>query len=196
MSVLVFGAAVINWPPLLEASGPPSSHQLPEIKPVALRRLQPRRESRRLKSPCHSLTAPLTNTDTQWGVALSDPFHIAVNEDEQGPEEHGDDSGPDEDYNLHVGLVAWTLTEKNKESWFSIHMWSSETTLSFHTSSVISLMACLLTTCRGCCITNYWHYCSFLPNSYVKSLGCISMAKTHWKGSAIHQKTTSFQQTY
>lgn len=47
-------------------------------------------------------------------MAPSDPFHVAKDEDEQGPEEHSDDSGPDEDYDLHVGLVAWALTHKKK----------------------------------------------------------------------------------
>lgn len=38
-------------------------------------------------------------------TVISDPFHVAENEDEQGPEENSDDSGPDENYNLHIGLV-------------------------------------------------------------------------------------------
>jgi len=43
-----------------------------------------------------------------------DPFHIAEDEDEQGPEENGNDSSPDENYYLHVGLLNWTLTQRRK----------------------------------------------------------------------------------
>lgn len=46
-----------------------------------------------------------TNTDKQQKVAPSDPLHIAEDEDEQSPEENSKDSSPDEDYNLHIGLV-------------------------------------------------------------------------------------------
>lgn len=46
-----------------------------------------------------------TNRQTHTGGKASDPLHIAEDEDEQGPEEHSDDSGPDEDYDLHVGLI-------------------------------------------------------------------------------------------
>lgn len=49
-------------------------------------------------------------------MAPSDPLHIAEDENEQGPEENGDDSSPDENYNLHVGPVTWPLSERKKES--------------------------------------------------------------------------------
>lgn len=47
-------------------------------------------------------------------MAPSDPLHIAEDENEQGPEENGDDSSPDENYNLHVGPVTWSLSERKK----------------------------------------------------------------------------------
>lgn len=64
----------------------------------------------------HSPSVSLTNTDTQRNVAHSDPFHVAENEDEQGPEENSYDSSPDENHNLHAGLVAWTLAERQIET--------------------------------------------------------------------------------
>lgn len=47
-------------------------------------------------------------------MAPSDPLHIAEDENEQGPEENGDDSSPDKNYNLHVGPVTWSLSERKK----------------------------------------------------------------------------------
>ena len=66
-----------------------------------------------------------TNSGTQCNAMPSDPFRVAENEDEQGPEENSDDSSTDEDYNLHIGLIARTWTEKQKErqkSCFEIQM--------------------------------------------------------------------------
>lgn len=37
---------------------------------------------------------------------MTDPLGVAEDENEQSPEENGDDSSPDEDHDLHVGLVA------------------------------------------------------------------------------------------
>lgn len=47
-------------------------------------------------------------------MAASDPFHVTEDEDEQSPEEHSDDSCPDQDYYLHIGLVAWTFSKGGK----------------------------------------------------------------------------------
>ena len=69
---------------------------------------------------CHFLSQTHGHTHTHRHAgeigALSDPLDIAEDKDEQSPEEDGDDSGPDEDYNLHIGLVVWTLIERKKES--------------------------------------------------------------------------------
>lgn len=46
--------------------------------------------------------------------ALSYPLGVAKDENEQSPEENGDDSGPDEDHDLHVGLVARASTQREK----------------------------------------------------------------------------------
>lgn len=47
---------------------------------------------------------------------LSDPFDIAEDEDEQKPEEYSDDSGPDENHDLHVGPVVWSSTHKKDKT--------------------------------------------------------------------------------
>lgn len=49
-----------------------------------------------------------------WKMAASDPFHVTEDEDEQSPEEHSDDSCPDQDNYLHIGLVAWTFSKGGK----------------------------------------------------------------------------------
>lgn len=54
-------------------------------------------------------------THTQWKVAPSDPLCVAEDQDEQSPEENSDDSRPDEDYNLYIGLVTGTLIERKKK---------------------------------------------------------------------------------
>lgn len=83
------------------------------IRQVGLERADGQVVIQRLKSLCHTPSG--SHTDWVGGRggarrtregALSDPLHVAEDEDEQSPEEDGDDSRPDEDHDLHAGLVA------------------------------------------------------------------------------------------
>lgn len=81
------------------------------IRQVVLERADGQVVIQRLKSLCHTPSG--SHTDWEGEIkrgALSDPLHVAEDEDEQSPEEDGDDSRPDEDHDLHAGLVTRALT--------------------------------------------------------------------------------------
>lgn len=75
----------------------------------------------RLKSLCHPAVTFYhgrrrgRRKKKEWKeVDLSDPLGVAEDENEQSPEENGDDSRPDQDHDLHVGLVAGASTQREK----------------------------------------------------------------------------------
>ncbi|KAG7241879.1 hypothetical protein INR49_024849 [Caranx melampygus] len=93
------------------------SRQLAEEAGMMAAVMKPARNRRLLSSVSDSGgCSPSHPTDSDWMCSTMDSEDWVdlryketdrkrVNEDEQGPEEHSDDSGPNEDYNLHVGLV-------------------------------------------------------------------------------------------
>ena len=113
----LLGGEQTNWTRSRRISVTPSagkSQALLKIKRVELTHVVRQRGQSASVTVWRCFFLAQTGRHTRGGEA-SDPLHIAEDEDEQGPEEHSDDSGPDEDYDLHVGLITWTLTGRKEK---------------------------------------------------------------------------------